>query len=93
VDFLPHFFIFFTLEKSSFLVMIAPLAPTLHHQGRGRIAMPRYYLNRKFIDDCEQVIRHNRNWGMPQRREHACISKRASELFKGNPKKNRCRKK
>jgi hypothetical protein len=35
-------------QKSSFHVMIAPLAPTLPSLGRGRIAMLQYYLNGKF---------------------------------------------
>ena len=29
----------------------------------GRIAMPRHYLNGKFLNDCVQVIRHYRNEG------------------------------
>jgi hypothetical protein len=28
----------------------------------------RYYLYRKFLHDYVQVIQHNRNWGLPQRR-------------------------
>ena len=59
--------------KYSFQVMIASLAPTLPPLGRGRNAMPRYYLTWKFLDDCEQVIWHNRNRGMPWRRGHACM--------------------
>jgi hypothetical protein len=43
--------------------MIAPLAPTLPHWGQGRIAMPQYYLNGKFLNDCVEEIRHNRNRG------------------------------
>jgi hypothetical protein len=49
--------------------------------------MPRYCLNGKFPGDCVQVLRYNRNRGMPQRRGHACMPKRASEFFKGFPMK------
>jgi hypothetical protein len=62
----------------------SPLRQPCPHRARGRIAMSRYYLNRKFLDDCVQEIRHNRKWGMPQRRGHACMPKRASELFSRN---------
>jgi hypothetical protein len=37
----------------------------------------------KFFDNYVQVILHNRNRGMPQRRGHAYMPPRASELFKG----------
>jgi len=60
---------FFARVKSPFQEMI-PLAPALPRGGRGRIAMPRYYLNWTFPGDCVQVLRHNRNREMPLRQEH-----------------------
>ena len=64
--------------------MIAPpRANPAPHWGRGRIAMPRHYRNGKFPGDCVEVIRYNRDRGMPQQRGHACMPPKASELFKG----------
>jgi hypothetical protein len=57
----------YALEKSSFHVMIAPLAPTLPPWGPG-VALRWFgmtYLNRKFCHDYVQVIRQNRNRGVP----------------------------
>jgi len=47
--------------------------------------MPRNYLNWKFPGDCVQVLRHNRNRGMLYITAggHACMPKRASEIFRG----------
>ncbi len=47
--------IFFALEKTSFQVMISPLAPTLPPMGGSwRITIPRHYLNGKFPHDSVQ---------------------------------------
>jgi hypothetical protein len=53
------------LEKSSLQVMIAPLAPTLPPLG---VHCDASVLPERVLYDCVQVIRHNRNRGMPMRR-------------------------
>jgi hypothetical protein len=64
--------------------MIAPLAPTLPPLGAGAHCDASAL---QFFDNRVQVIQHNRNQGMPQRRGHSCMPPRASVLFKGFPMK------
>jgi hypothetical protein len=59
------------------------------HWGRGRIAVLLYSLYRKFLHDYIQVIRHYRNWGMPDRRGRSlhspagpCRFEELEEFFK-----------
>jgi hypothetical protein len=60
-------FNFYALEKSSFQVMIASLAPTLPPLGAGAHCDASALPELKFFSDCVQVIQHNRNRGIPQR--------------------------
>ena len=69
------------LEKSSFHVKNAPLTPALPPQGAGGYCDAPIVSRLEMFDDCVQVLRHNRNRGMPQRRGYAFMPSGASEFF------------